>query len=230
MKNYNEMANDVFRRRDEYKIIQKKRRKTAIGITSSVMCFCLIAVIGFYGVSGEKPNTKVPVETTNSNTIVINKIDDLSSNGRKMNFGLLKNDLIPMSKQDLIEYYKVDVFPTVPKDLKEDNSGDYYSIYKRNGGTGEVYWDQNVLNYFNSDFTRSINIELCKNKLPFSDYGSLDESDKKSIINKTPVTIGLIDESVYMAEFIYKNVGFRIVFEGLSKEEMISVLTSIIKI
>lgn len=232
MKNYNEMANDVFRRRDEYRITQRNRRKNAIGITGSVMCFCLIAGIGFYGLSGEKPNTEVKVETTNSNTIVINKIDDTSANSRlKMNFCLLENDFISMSKQDLIEYYKTDIFPTVPEDLKEEvNDGGYVGIYRRNGGSGEVYWDQNVFNYYNADFTRSINIELCKNKLPFSDYGTLDESNDRSVINRTPVNIGLINESMYMAEFIYRNVGFRIVFEGLSEEEIVSVLTSIIKI
>lgn len=231
MKNYNEMANDVFRRRDEYITAQRKKRKNAIGITSSVMCFCLLAVIGFYGLSSEKPNTEVNDETTNSNTIVINKIDDISANKRqKMNICLLADDFIPMSKQDLIEHYKTDVFPIVPNDLKEIDGEDGYGIYRRNGGSGEVYFDQIVLNYDNSDFTRSINIELCKNKLPFSDYGSLDDNNDKSIINRTPVNIGLIDESTYMAEFIYRNVGFRIIFEGLSQEEMISVLTSIINV
>lgn len=47
MKNYNEMATDVFRRIDEYKVEQnRKKRVAALTITS--LCFmCLIAVIGF---------------------------------------------------------------------------------------------------------------------------------------------------------------------------------------
>jgi hypothetical protein len=47
MKNYNEMANDVFRRIDEYKEKQRRKRKVMIRAVSSLCCVCLAAFIGF---------------------------------------------------------------------------------------------------------------------------------------------------------------------------------------
>lgn len=230
MKTYNEMADDIFRRRDEYRIKQKKQKKAAVGAISSFMCLCLVAAAGFYSLSNENTSSNINAETSVSaeNNIIINKAEIITdNNSRKLNLNLYEADFISMNKSDLTKYYGTDVFPDVPKDLYDHEKGLGYGIYKNNKG---VYWDQNVINYYNSDTTRSINIELCRNKLPFSDYGNLDNNNTKSIINRIPVNIGLLSEKMYMAEFIYKNVGFRIVFEGLSQEEMISVITSIIKL
>ncbi len=47
MKNYEEMAETVFRRIDEYKETQRKRRKAVYTTTASLTCACLVAVMGF---------------------------------------------------------------------------------------------------------------------------------------------------------------------------------------
>lgn len=47
MKNYNEIANTIFERRDEYLAQQKAKRKKITQITSAVACFVLVAGIGF---------------------------------------------------------------------------------------------------------------------------------------------------------------------------------------
>ena len=230
MKSYNEMAKNVFRRRDEYKTAQIKKRKLITGLTAPFICLCLAAAIGFYGVGSEKTSSDSSLKNNGpNNTIFINEINEISSN-RKINIDLSEKDFIPMTPDELNAYYQTNVFPIVPDDLKEDNNNEY-GIYKHIEDTGEVYYDQNVINYYNKNYTRSVNIELSKHHLPVSDYGSIDESCKKSIINKTYVSIASIgNNEFYMAEFFYKNTGFRIIFEGLSQEEIISVLSSIIKI
>lgn len=247
MKNYDETINAVFSRIDEYKTAQKYKRKM---ITKTVCSICLVALIGFgvwqIGLFDTAPlptdntsqpsistkakvskNNKTDTPTEKKNDIVINKIDNIASH--KYNICLLYNDLVIMNKEELKEYYGTDIFPAVPSDLLEWETENGYGIYKRDGGTGEVYWDNTVLNYSNDDFTRSVNIELSKDGMPYSDYGELSADCDKSIINNIEVGIGKTESSYYLVEFVYKNVGFRMIIEGLSEEEIVSVVASLIQ-
>ena len=97
-------------------------------------------------------------------------------------------------------------------------------------GKGAVYWDVCILNYSNEDFTRSLNIELQAGGLPLSDYGSLPKNCEKSTINGVQVGIGQTAENgYYFVEFVYKNVGFRMVAEGLSQKEIVAIVASLVK-
>ncbi len=135
-----------------------------------------------------------------------------------------------MNQEQLLAYYGIDIFPDVPSDLgREWSEADNipYGVYKRNGGTGKVYWDHQVLNYSNDDCTRSVNIELKKGGLPISDYGTLPPDCDRSTINGVRVGIGQINGGVYLAEFVHRGVGFRLVTKGLAQEEMVSVVNSL---
>ncbi len=46
MKNYNEMANDVFRRIGEHEIEKRNRRKVMKKVIIPICCFCLVALLG----------------------------------------------------------------------------------------------------------------------------------------------------------------------------------------
>ena len=46
MKNYNEMANDVFRRIGEYETQKRNRRKLMKKVILPICCFCLVALLG----------------------------------------------------------------------------------------------------------------------------------------------------------------------------------------
>ena len=46
MKNYNEMANDVFRRIGEHHTLQRNRRKLMKKVILPICCFCLVALLG----------------------------------------------------------------------------------------------------------------------------------------------------------------------------------------
>lgn len=46
MKDYNEMANDVFHRIAEYKTIQKRKRKILIRTITPLCVVCLMALMG----------------------------------------------------------------------------------------------------------------------------------------------------------------------------------------
>lgn len=253
MKDYSEMAEDVFHRRDEYKTVQQKRRRTAAKAAIMMTCFLCIITASCIVISESSmfnpefsktvynapDNTSVSTSPDISdntsgnfqNTVIINNIDGISS--ARMNICLSENDFILMNKDELKEYYGTTVFPSVPSDLEEwdvGNEYDGYGIYRR--GNGEIYWDQNIINYSNDDYTRSVNIELHKGSLPFSDYGQLSSGERKitdSVINGEKVRIGRTESGYYLTEFIHKNVGFRMVTEGLSEEELIFIISSLIE-
>ena len=246
MKNYNEMANDVLRRIGEHETEQRNRRKAISRIVTPLCCFCLVALLGFGVWQGGVFSTTPPGQTSedalypgikdnfneskgespNNNKIVINSINGISSD--KMMINLALGDRIEMSIEELCEYYGVDYVPDVPEDIKiwPDQIGD---IYKRNGGTGEVYWDQNVLNFSNEDFTRSVHIEVDKGSYVLQDYLHFKGTEEKSVINNIEVLIGLTESGYYYSEFMYKGVGFLIDAEGVTEEEFVAIIASIIQ-
>ena len=163
------------------------------------------------------------------NLIRINQVEAFSGD-RKLGGDLDINDFVKMNEEELEEYYGTKIFPQVPSDLKSwHDSGEYdYGIYKRNKGSGEVYYDLTVMNYSNEDFSRDLNIEIAKGKLPASDVAFWEENFAKSLINGTEVGIGQSSNGYFYAEFIYNNTGFRIISSGLSQEEIVSVIESLV--
>ena len=47
MKNYDELTDNLLKRRDCYVTEQKKKKKTAINVTASMCCLCFVALLGF---------------------------------------------------------------------------------------------------------------------------------------------------------------------------------------
>ena len=259
MKNYNEMANDVLRRIGEHETAQRNRRKTVSRIVTPLCCFCLVALLGFgmwqggmfgttppaisgeqtlsgdnsnanpnesTGLNNEQQNQGGQTDMPNNNKIVINSIEGVSADKMNINLGL--EDRIVMSIEELCEYYGVDFVPDVPDDIEmwPDQIGD---VYKRNGGTGEVYWDHNVLNFSNEDFTRSVHVEVDKGSYVLQDYLYFKGTEEKSVINNIEVLIGLTESGCYYSEFMYKGVGFLIDAKGVTGEEFVAIIASIIK-
>ena len=259
MKNHDELTSDLLERRDRYVADQKRKRKTAMSIATSFCCVCLVALLGFgmlqggmfsttppiiggeqtlggdnsnpnpnesTGLNDNKQNQNGQVSITNNNEIVINSIEGISAD--KMNIALMCNDRIEMSIEELCEYYGVNYVPDVPADIKlwPNQSGE---IFRRNGGTGEVYWDGNGLNFSNEDFTRSVHVGVDKGSYVLQDYLYFKGTEEKSVINDIEVVIGLTENGYYYSEFMYNGVGFFIDAEGVTEEEFVAIITSIIK-
>lgn len=250
MKNYDELTNDLLKRRDRYVADQRKKRKRVMGIATSLCCFCLVALLGFGMWQGGVFNTTPPNQTLEdalypgikdnfdeskgesadnpaaNNKIVINTINGVSAD--RMNIALMVDDFVEMSPKEMCEYYGVDYIPDVPADIKpwpDQRSG----IYKRNGGTGEVYWDADILNYSNEDFTRSVHVEVDKGSYVLKDYLFFNGTEEESVINNFEVFIGLSENGYYYSEFMYNGIGFLIDAEGVTEEEFVAIISSIIK-
>ena len=250
MKNCEQVTNDLLERRDKYVAEQRRKKKRAMGMVTSLCCVCLVALMGigiwqggwfaptqpdqsledslYPGIKdnfdenkGESADNPVV-----NNKIVINTVNGISAD--KMNICLLCDDFVEMTREEMIAYYGVDYVPDVPADIKaweDERSG----IYKRNGGTGEVYWDADVLNYSNDDFTRSVQVEVDKGSSVVQDYLFFKGTEEKSVINNVEVLIGLSENGYYYSEFMYNGVGFCIDAKGVTEDEFVAILASIIK-
>ena len=250
MKNYDELTNDLLERRDRYVAVQKKKRKRVMGVATSLCCFCLVALLGFGMWQGGMFNTSPPDQTLEdalypgikdnfdeskgespdnpsaNNKIVINTINGISAD--RMNINIAVDDFVKMTREEMIEYYGVDYIPDVPADIKpweDERSG----IYKRDSGTGEVYWDTDILNYSNEDFTRSVHVEVDKGSYVLQDYLYFKGTEEKSVINNVDVLIGLTENGYYYSEFMYNGVGFLIDAEGVTEDEFVAIIASIIQ-
>ena len=163
------------------------------------------------------------------NHIVIHEIDSISEG--RMYIALLWDDFVPMTDAELNNYFGMDIFPVVPGDLGEEwcvRQNTQKGIYRRDGGTGEVYHDQQVLNWSNEDFTRTVNIELKKGGMPFQCFAVQNGENACSVIGGVEVFIGRNDDGIWLVEFLYQEVGFRMIAEGLTQEELVAVISSLI--
>lgn len=252
MKNCDEMVNSLLERREQYAAKQKRKRRALTRTITSMCCVCLVTLLGFGMWRGGFFNITPPTQTiedavypgvkdafdeskgepaenpTVNNKIIVHRIDGLSSDRYKLDVDLAANDFVVMDRVQLNEYYGLNVFPMVPGDLKEWED-QQFGVYKKDGGFGDVYWDATVLNYSNEDFSRAVNVELQKDALPLCDYAFFHTIEEKSIINKIEVAIGRSDEGYYYAQFMYQNVGFQIIADGLTQDEFVAVISSLIQ-
>ena len=61
------------------------------------------------------------------------------------------------------------------------------------------------------------------------DYFFFKGTEGKSVINNVDVLIGLTENGYYYSEFMYKGVGFLINADGVTEEEFVAIISSIIK-
>jgi len=69
MKNYNEMANDVFRRIGEYETQKRNRRKLMKKVILPICCFCLVAILGIGSWQGDY-FSKTPSSQLEDSTVI----------------------------------------------------------------------------------------------------------------------------------------------------------------
>ena len=178
MKNYDETIDSVFSRINEYEIRKSQRKKVMTKTAVSVCCVCLVALVGLgmhqFSQSPVAPQVTEPVHSdvvgtpvspSPNNQIVVHTV---SSPPGIYNIALMWHDFIPMSREEALSYYGTNVFPTVPSDLSARDN--VCGVFKRDGGTGQLYWDQNQLQYFNETSSRGIAVTFRKGSLPFYDF------------------------------------------------------------
>lgn len=257
MKNYNEVANDVFEKRDRLLKQKKSRQKKAVQIGLPVVCICAVVAV----ISGVKAHpdtapeqaaeivsaTVAAVQTTQKteNKILVNTVlpENVGMNSI-CDFYVDINDYVPMTKDELRTFYGTEIFPRVPDDMAEyvghlgAGSSRSYGIYRANGGTGEVTHDNQLIMYVNreAEGNRSLEIEVSKRfrYMSVNNFGSIythDELTKDlscSVINGVEVYIYYHSKADYYAvNFIYNDTGFSIRADGFSEAEIVAVTESL---
>lgn len=180
---------------------------------------------------------KAPIFKNNTNptpipmNIVMNELKDFPQD--EADIGLFWEDYIPLNMAELNVYYSVDIRPKylpeiLEKEMVVDVTYGNLGIFKRKDGT--VYYDNNDLKYQSEDKARSVVITAAKGHLPKYDVLYLYEGKlQTSQINGNAVLIShYIDEEGehYYAEFLYKDVGFNIWGNNITKDDFIKMIAS----
>ncbi len=250
MKNCDEMVNCLFERRERYDAERKKKKAAAVRAAASVCCVCFIALLGvavwgggtfratapdqtagnavYSGTqnSAREDHGEAPANSAADDRIVIHPVNEIPTE-RKNGICLWTEDFVEMTREEMIGYYGMDYVPDVPADLKPWEA-EPQGIFRRNGGTGEVYWDTVILNYSNGDFTRNVHLVVDKGSRVLQDCYRLEEAKEKSVINNVEIFMGVTDGGYYYAEFIYKGVGFLFEADGVTQEEFIAMTASVL--
>lgn len=261
MKSYDETINNVFDRIGQYEKRKRERRKTVTRTIMSFACVCLIMLLGV----GVWRNGKVPVDSTQSShstTVADDKNGlQIGTNTGEVIFGegeiffntitenftfeypdkngiaVFMDDEIPMTKEEINEYFGVNVFPTCPDGF--ELTPQWLGIYKRNKGTGDVYFDTNKLQYTNVDNSKTIAVNFGTNCVRYlneefwSDmyddfFGVKYEDVKKSYIDGVEMLIVENARNQYYAEFTYKGVMFSVFSENATRNEFLLIISSIV--
>ena len=231
MKTYEETIRTVLDRAEMMEQQRKKRRSAYRTAAAWGCCACLVLVLGVSvwpgrtlggpGMTGPQIGVSQPAE----DKIVVCALQDDAARS-KMDIALMWDDFVEMAPEELSAYYGMDVVPEVPTDLKawEDQR---FGVFRRSGGTGEVYWDGNVLNFSDESFARSVNLEVWKDRGAITCYAFFDFMEEYSVINGVEVALALSEGGYNHAEFSRGGVGFRLIAEGLSREEVVEVIRSL---
>jgi len=191
------------------------------------LCTCAVMLLIAFFVIKFTGNTIT--HTDDNNILNINVIDSVSQ--AAADIGIYAEDFVPMTYEEIIEYYGKEISPTVPADLKY-LSNNYYGIYKRDSGTGEVYYDNTLYEYISDDKSRDLRMEIAKNKLPLTCTIVESFNPKISIINGTELIIHSLTNSEgthYYTRFICNDIGYDIEISNFTVEEVYELLNSLTK-
>lgn len=249
MKSYDETISNVFDRIGEYETKQKRKRSAITKTAASFCCVCAIALVGV----GVMKNTNAPRTDVNdaiypgikdtvddSNDNIIDKLTEVpiffneisekvpTKVPSEMGIATFRDDEIRMTKEELNEYFGVDVFPDCPDGFTEKPC--WLGIYRRNKGAGEVYSDFNQISYLNAD--KGFSVSFSTNNMFFlTEYylGDKYNDIKKSVINNVEVSLVEVKAEKYCyAEFTYKGVMFTVFSENMTQYEFLSIVCSIV--
>ena len=147
------------------------------------------------------------------------------------------DDFVKMNTNALNDYYGVNVIPQLPKYMDMVNDRGNLGLYRRDGGTGEVYIDINAYEYVSNEYFRiydnggyhsqNITVEVMKGAIPESCEDLWLYPDLLSNINGTTVAIGEIGDRSFTAEFFVGDVGFHIVAYYITLDQLTDVISSL---
>ncbi len=244
MKSYDEMANHVFARREQYRLKTKKRQKLLCS-TVGLVCLCAVIGVGVWQavlpprqitqsqsdapIDSEQTDIDAPVSSKEEERVAL-YINELTAAQAEEAFKTaslfnLSEDIFhPMSREEMQSYLGVNfdlafAFPELSE--KEDASYGYYLF-----DDGFV-WDQQDFTYYDKE-GHSANIVVRKGEMPFFSFTDPYLSKLEPfMIGDTEVravhyTIEQTD--ICYAEFFKDGVGYTVHCDDLPRKTFISIV------
>lgn len=217
--------------------VKTPKLKAAVAVLTACVALTLPACGKDVPADAEITLSPAPTETASAapadNPIKINIIAELPAAEAvedKLEVVRNKNDVTTLDYNQALEYFKTEVYPQVPEDLAPEAENGVFEIYRHDKGKGEVYRDVFVLNYSNTDMSRHVNVEGSTQKYTLEEIEQWHGAGYKlSVINGESVYFALNDGSgYYFAQFEHNGVGFRIIMAGLTEDEAIKTVASLI--
>lgn len=178
--------------------------------------------------------TKEPTPEPTEDPIKINTITELPAAEvimDKLEIEKNKKDLVKLNYEQAKEYFGTELHPVLPEKLIPWDDCNEFEIYKSNGGTGDVYSDVFIMNYSDETMDCHVNIEGAKDRYHIKDIENwYDGTFELSLILGEQVYLAHNKQTdYYFAEFVHNGVGFRMIMAGLSKNEVITAVESLLK-
>lgn len=214
--------------REEFDMKSKKSRKIIYGITSSAAVFilCIGIIIGtntfnnnqiqdkHYEIADLQGNKKNESQKINLN---INKINEMLATSLDADVKTIEIGELP-EKFEFIKNIKI------PEEYKIESS---YNIYTRNDKNKSEY---DVLHdyvfYYRKDSMNKIKITFSEIEKPLRDY-YIDVGDKVSRIGNIELIISQYKD-MYIVTFNFKDIFFDIETTGITENELLELLQSIL--
>lgn len=201
----------------------KTNRNKKIIYTISSVCAVFILTIGILVGSGQlNDNINIGNENIDQKLNVklnINKIKDLEMTK-------LDLDVKIVESKELLEKFNFMEKLKIPSEYKFKDS---YNVYTRKDMDVEEYnvLHDYVFNYQKDDFSEGIKIAFSEVGEPLRDY-FIDDKYKTSKIGNAEIIITQY-EQMYTASFKYKDIHFDIETNGITENELVELLVSIIE-
>lgn len=222
MKTYDEMAQSVFRRRDEYRARRKKSSRIAV---TAALSLALFVGAGF-GLTKhqapvavtEAPELQQSTAKSFAYTIVVNDMEQLMS--ADMDVQSASPKLAEFEQFTGMSYG--DFTAKIPEKF---TLTEFYSMASRGDGDGGYELHDYVFGF--DVGSGHIKAALCSFEKPLCDCYVLSESPQTSTIGDTTLIIHGDDHSWFFAEFEHGGLFWDIEADGVTQDELTEFLTVI---
>lgn len=148
---------------------------------------------------------------------------------------LLAEDFVPMSREELLTYFDTTLpISQMLPELRPLSPSQMdlwpYGLYRRNGG--EIYHDQTIFPFANSDGSKQVQIQLSKVRHM---AGVVPELREDGVLHRTAVNGRELtvfrdrDSGVLYVEWLQNGVGWRVWAAGLTEETFYQLLVGLVE-
>jgi len=165
-----------------------------------------------------------------------NELDKEPDMGVTSLFALMTEDFVPMTREELLNYYGVslpveELFPLL-SNLEPEGTGSDWGIYRREGG--DIYWDGNTFSFTSADGVLGVSIALDKAfHLPSSPWELPGDELRFTSVNGWELALfrypDEAGDQIFCTEFRQNGVNYRVTGKNLAEGEFAALLEALLE-